>query len=87
MLYSEASHVNRLWWSIYSQERYEYPFLYDASADLNRRLAAATGKPSGIADAVIQQSLPTDVIGFSPAAPMRTSIKLARIYGDIITSM
>lgn len=26
-----------------------------------------------------------DCIGFTPAAPMRTSIKLARVYGLIIT--
>lgn len=54
-------------------------------ADWDRRLAAATGHPSGINDSVIEQDLPTDCIGFTPAAPMRTSIKLARVYGLIIT--
>ncbi|KAL4875811.1 hypothetical protein BJY04DRAFT_151626 [Aspergillus karnatakaensis] len=69
-LQSEATHINRLWWSIYLQER---------------RLAAATGSPPGINDAVIEQQLPIDSIGFTQAAPMRTSIKLARVYGQIIT--
>ncbi|RDW94058.1 fungal specific transcription factor domain-containing protein [Aspergillus mulundensis] len=69
-LQSEATHINRLWWSIYHQER---------------RLAAATGSPPGISDALIEQPLPTDSIGFTPAAPMRTSIKLARVYGQVMT--
>ncbi|KAL4787200.1 hypothetical protein BJX76DRAFT_363972 [Aspergillus varians] len=69
-LQSEATHINRLWWSIYLQER---------------RLAAATGCPPGISDNVIEQPLPTDSIGFTPAAPMRTSIKLAQVYGQIMT--
>ncbi|KAL4944858.1 hypothetical protein BDV06DRAFT_219917 [Aspergillus oleicola] len=69
-LQSEATHINRLWWSVYHQER---------------RLAAATGSPPGISDAAIEQPLPTDSIGFTPAAPMRTSIKLARVYGQVMT--
>lgn len=51
----------------------------------SRRIAAATGSPQGISDNVIEQPLPTDSIGFTPAAPMRTSIKLARVYGQIMT--
>ncbi|KAJ3552597.1 hypothetical protein NPX13_g11074 [Xylaria arbuscula] len=69
MLQSEATHINRLWWSVYLHER---------------RLAAVTGNPFGINDSVIEQDLPTDSFGFTPAAPMRTSIKLAQIYGQII---
>ncbi|KAJ6445472.1 fungal specific transcription factor domain-containing protein [Purpureocillium lavendulum] len=72
LLQSEVSHINRLWWSVYLQER---------------RLAAATGHPSGISDAVIEQDLPSDCIGSTPATPMRTSIKLARVYGLIITGI
>ncbi|KAL4952640.1 hypothetical protein BDW69DRAFT_185233 [Aspergillus filifer] len=69
-LQSEATHINRLWWSVYHQER---------------RLAAATGSPPGISDAAIEQPLPTDSIGFTPSAPMRTSIKLAQVYGQVMT--
>ncbi|KAL4910747.1 hypothetical protein BDW74DRAFT_172215 [Aspergillus multicolor] len=69
-LQSEATHINRLWWSIYHQER---------------RLSAATGSPPGISDSLIEQPLPTDSIGFTPAAPLRTSIKLARVYGQVMT--
>ncbi|KAL4933954.1 uncharacterized protein BDV17DRAFT_71121 [Aspergillus undulatus] len=69
-LQSEATHINRLWWSIYHQER---------------RLAAATGSPPGISDAAIEQPLPTDSIGFTPAVTMRTSIKLAQVYGQVMT--
>ncbi|KAL4967999.1 uncharacterized protein BDV14DRAFT_206718 [Aspergillus stella-maris] len=69
-LQSEATHINRLWWSVYHQER---------------RLAAATGSPPGISDAAVEQPLPTDSIGFTPSAPMRTSIKLAQVYGQVMT--
>ncbi|KAL4791203.1 hypothetical protein BDV19DRAFT_381745 [Aspergillus venezuelensis] len=69
-LQSEATHINRLWWSVYHQER---------------RLAAATGSPPGISDAAVEQPLPTNSIGFTPSAPMRTSIKLAQVYGQVMT--
>ncbi|KAM5341183.1 hypothetical protein ACJ41O_015292 [Fusarium nematophilum] len=67
--HSERVHLNRLWWTIYMQER---------------RLAAATGNPSGINDEVIELDLPTNSPGFSPAAALRTNIKIGRVTGRII---
>ncbi|KAF5013268.1 hypothetical protein FDECE_697 [Fusarium decemcellulare] len=67
--HSERVHLNRLWWTIYMQER---------------RLAAATGNPSGINDEVIELDLPTNSPGFSPAAPLCTNIKIGRVTGRII---
>ncbi|KAI9155653.1 hypothetical protein HJFPF1_08241 [Paramyrothecium foliicola] len=63
--HSERVHLNRLWWTVYMQER---------------RLAAATGSPPGINDDVIELDLPTDSPGFNPAAPLCTNIKIV-IYG------
>lgn len=52
-----------------------------------RRLAAVTGNPSGISDAIIEHDLPTDSMGFTPAASMQTSIKVAKVYVRIITGV
>ncbi|KAF7547906.1 hypothetical protein G7Z17_g7401 [Cylindrodendrum hubeiense] len=70
MLRSERVQLNRLWWTIYMQER---------------RLAAATGKPSGINDDMIDLPLPSDSGGFPPSAPLRANVKIARITGQVIT--
>lgn len=68
---SEAVHRNRLWWSIYMQER---------------RLAAAVGFPMSISDTEITASQPTDHIGYQSAAAIAVNAKLAQITGRITTS-
>ncbi|KAK6212137.1 hypothetical protein QIS74_10091 [Colletotrichum tabaci] len=72
LLQSEKVHLNRLWWTVYMQER---------------RLAAATGNPSGISDDVIEVDMPTDSPGFPPALPIRTNIKIARVTGRILSTI
>ncbi|OHE97723.1 hypothetical protein CORC01_06928 [Colletotrichum orchidophilum] len=72
LLQSEKVHLNRLWWTVYMQER---------------RLAAATGNPSGILDDVIEIDMPTDSPGFPPALPLRTNIKIARVTGRILSTI
>ncbi|KAF4966160.1 hypothetical protein FSARC_6119 [Fusarium sarcochroum] len=67
--HSERVHLNRLWWTVYMQER---------------RLAAAIGSPSGINDDVIELDLPTNSPGFNPAAPLCTNIKIGKVTGRII---
>ncbi|KAH6981286.1 hypothetical protein BKA56DRAFT_586995 [Ilyonectria sp. MPI-CAGE-AT-0026] len=69
MLRSERVQLNRLWWTIYMQER---------------RLAAATGKPSGINDDMIDLPLPSDSGGFPPSASLRANVKIARVTGQVI---
>ncbi|VUC26729.1 unnamed protein product, partial [Clonostachys rosea] len=69
---SEKVRLNRLWWTVYMQER---------------RLAAATGNPSGINDEAIELSLPTNAPGFGPAAPLCTNIKIGRVVGRIISDL
>ncbi|CAH0055038.1 unnamed protein product [Clonostachys solani] len=69
---SERVRLNRLWWTVYMQER---------------RLAAATGNPSGINDEAIELTLPTNAPGFSPAAPLCTNIKIGRVVGRIISDL
>ncbi|RBA10554.1 hypothetical protein FPRO05_05143 [Fusarium proliferatum] len=70
---SEAVHRNRLWWSIYMQER--------------RRLAAAVGFPMSISDTEITASQPTDHIGYQSAAAIAVNAKLAQITGRITTTI
>ncbi|CAM1506198.1 Fc.00g058390.m01.CDS01 [Cosmosporella sp. VM-42] len=70
LMQSEKIHVNRLWWTIYMQER---------------RLAAATGNPSGINDELIDVEFPTDSPGFAPSGPICTNIKIARVTGRILS--
>ncbi|KAH7197884.1 uncharacterized protein B0J16DRAFT_352636 [Fusarium flagelliforme] len=69
LMQSERVHNNRLWWTIYMQER---------------RLAAATGNPPSIGDEAINIPLPTDSPGFPPVGPMCTNIKIARATGRIL---
>ncbi|RSL67364.1 hypothetical protein CEP53_003010 [Fusarium sp. AF-6] len=71
-LRSEKAQINRLWWTVYMQER---------------RLAAATGTPSGINDDAIDLPLPWDASGFPPAAAIRANIRLARVTGQIMTNL
>ncbi|KAF0322784.1 hypothetical protein GQ607_010025 [Colletotrichum asianum] len=52
-----------------------------------RRLAAATGNPSGISDDVIEIEMPIDSPGFPPALPLRTNIKIARVTGRILSTI
>ncbi|KAK1994784.1 hypothetical protein LX36DRAFT_613646 [Colletotrichum falcatum] len=72
LLQSEKVHLNRLWWTVYMQER---------------RLAAATGNPSGILDEAIEVEMPRDSPGFPAALPLRTNIKIARITGRILQTI
>ncbi|KAL2678659.1 hypothetical protein Neosp_009410 [[Neocosmospora] mangrovei] len=72
LLRSEKAQINRLWWTVYMQER---------------RLAAATGTPSGINDDAIYLPLPWDASGFPPAAAIRANIRIARVTGKIITNL
>ncbi|RGP62708.1 hypothetical protein FSPOR_9095 [Fusarium sporotrichioides] len=65
---SEAVHRNRLWWSIYMQER---------------RLAAAVGFHSTVSDASITAAQPSDQIGYPSAAAIAVNVKLAQITGPI----
>ncbi|KAL2208297.1 hypothetical protein CC79DRAFT_1357747 [Sarocladium strictum] len=70
LILSERVQLNRLWWTVYIQER---------------RLAAATGNPCGISDDSIEIDLPRDSPGFVPAAPLHLNVKIARITGRIIS--
>ncbi|KAK7409342.1 hypothetical protein QQX98_008466 [Neonectria punicea] len=70
LMKSEKVHLNRLWWTVYMQER---------------RLAAATGNPSGIRDESIDVELPTNSPGFAPAGPLCINIKIARVTGRILS--
>ncbi|KAF4970762.1 hypothetical protein FSARC_2275 [Fusarium sarcochroum] len=69
LMQSEKVHMNRLWWTIYMQER---------------RLAAATGNPPSIGDEAINIPLPDDSPGFPPVGPMCTNIRIARATGRIL---
>ncbi|CAJ0547369.1 Ff.00g041230.m01.CDS01 [Fusarium sp. VM40] len=69
---SEAVHRNRLWWSIYMQER---------------RLAAAVGFPVSILDRAITTAHPSDQIGYPSAAAIEVNVKLAQITGRITTTI
>ncbi|KAH7029866.1 uncharacterized protein B0I36DRAFT_364339 [Microdochium trichocladiopsis] len=68
LLLSEKVQLNRLWWTVYMQDR---------------RLAAATGNPYGIQDEAIDLDLPPESLGFGPAAPLRLNMEIARITGRI----
>ncbi|KAI8715046.1 Zn(2)-C6 fungal-type domain-containing protein [Fusarium sp. LHS14.1] len=70
LLRSEKAQINRLWWTVYMQER---------------RLAAANGKPSGIIDSAISMPLPSEAPGFPTGAAIRTNIKIAQVTGQVIT--
>ncbi|RMJ09572.1 hypothetical protein CDV36_010812 [Fusarium kuroshium] len=70
ILRSEKAQINRLWWTVYMQER---------------RLAAANGKPSGIIDSAISMPLPSEAPGFPTGAAIRTNIKIAQVTGQVIT--
>ncbi|KAM0331160.1 hypothetical protein ACHAPQ_006123 [Fusarium lateritium] len=69
LMQSERVHMNRLWWTIYMQER---------------RYAAATGNPPSIGDEAINIPMPTDSPGFPPVGPMSTNIRIARATGRIL---
>ncbi|GKT54620.1 fungal specific transcription factor domain-containing protein [Colletotrichum tofieldiae] len=69
---SENVHRNRLWWSIYMQER---------------RLCAAGGYPMSIEDYAITTKPPYEVLGFPSATALGVNVEAARITGKITTSM
>ncbi|KAL3460977.1 hypothetical protein BJX64DRAFT_278118 [Aspergillus heterothallicus] len=66
---SERVHCNRLWWTIYMQER---------------RLAAATGNPPGIQDEAIQVGSPDDFPGFTDPAALNINIRIAKATGQML---
>lgn len=61
-------HRNRLWWTLYMQER---------------RLCAASGWPLSIGDYAITALPPYDAAGYSPATAMAINVRIARITGQI----
>ncbi|PHH55999.1 putative transcriptional regulatory protein C3C7.04 [Ceratocystis fimbriata CBS 114723] len=69
ILQSERTHINRLWWTVYMQER---------------RVAAATGQCSSIADEAIEIPLPSSAPGFFHPGGLCTTIKIARVTGHIM---
>ncbi|KAL4871699.1 hypothetical protein BDV12DRAFT_18414 [Aspergillus spectabilis] len=66
---SEKAHCNRLWWTIYMQER---------------RLAAATGNPPGIQDEAVRVSYPDTSPGFTSPAALNLNIRIAKTTGEIL---
>ncbi|KAL6884473.1 hypothetical protein GGI43DRAFT_322507 [Trichoderma evansii] len=69
---SETVHRNRLWWSIYMQER---------------RLAAAVGFPMSISDRAITTVQPSDQIEYPSAAAIAVNVKLTQSTGRITTTI
>ncbi|OHW93436.1 fungal specific transcription factor domain-containing protein [Colletotrichum incanum] len=69
---SENVHRNRLWWSIYMQER---------------RLCAAGGYPMSIEDYAITTKPPYEVLGFPSATALGVNVEAARITGKITTTI
>ncbi|KKA28365.1 hypothetical protein TD95_000204 [Thielaviopsis punctulata] len=69
LMQSERVHINRLWWTIYMQER---------------RVAAATGHCSSITDEAIEIPLPSSAPGFFHPGALCTTIKIARVTGHIM---
>ncbi|KAL2866660.1 fungal specific transcription factor domain-containing protein [Aspergillus lucknowensis] len=66
---SERVHRNRLWWTIYMQER---------------RLAAATGNPPGIQDEAIRAPYPGEFPGFISPDALNVNINIAKATGQIL---
>ncbi|KAJ5387426.1 hypothetical protein N7509_009967 [Penicillium cosmopolitanum] len=66
-LHSQKVHVNRLWWTIYMQER---------------RSAAATGNPFSIDDDAVELDMPTECVGYPTAGPLRTNCKVSKVLGS-----
>ncbi|OQU97036.1 Fungal Zn2-Cys6 binuclear cluster domain-containing protein [Cladophialophora immunda] len=72
LIRSEKTHRNRLWWSVYMQDR---------------RLAAATGNPTTIQDDVILVELPTESPGFCSPVSMNLNIRTAKVTGQIMQTI
>ncbi|KAK9852985.1 hypothetical protein MYU51_007511 [Penicillium brevicompactum] len=70
LLKSQQIHINRLWWTVYMQER---------------RLAAATGNPCSINDEAIELAPPTDRIGYSTSGLLRINLRISRVLSRILT--
>ncbi|GKT84288.1 fungal specific transcription factor domain-containing protein [Colletotrichum tofieldiae] len=87
LLQSERVHLNRLWWTVYMQER----ALKFVDLGLDRRLAAATGNPSSILDDVIEVDMPTDSPGFPRLSLSEPTSRLQELQGgscqDIVQSL
>ncbi|KAH0426602.1 fungal specific transcription factor domain-containing protein [Colletotrichum camelliae] len=69
---SDVVHRNRLWWSIYMQER---------------RLCAAGGYPMSIEDYAIAIAPPHEVLGFPSATALAVNVKAARLTGKITSTI
>ncbi|EQB55597.1 hypothetical protein CGLO_04463 [Colletotrichum gloeosporioides Cg-14] len=69
---SDNVHRNRLWWSIYMQER---------------RLCAAGGYPMSIEDYAITTAPPYEILGFPSAIALGVNVKTARLTGQITSTI
>ncbi|KAH9231564.1 hypothetical protein K456DRAFT_1763336 [Colletotrichum gloeosporioides 23] len=69
---SDNVHRNRLWWSIYMQER---------------RLCAAGGYPMSIEDYAITTAPPYEILGFPSATALGVNVKTARLTGKITSTI
>ncbi|PWY64980.1 hypothetical protein BO94DRAFT_428520, partial [Aspergillus sclerotioniger CBS 115572] len=69
---SEKTHLNRLWWTIYVNEK---------------RLAAATGNPSSTNHDFANPEKPQKAFGFVPASPLRLNIVIAEATGRILNTL
>ncbi|KAJ5088420.1 hypothetical protein N7456_012036 [Penicillium angulare] len=72
LLSSHKIHLSRLWWTIYMNDK---------------RLAAATGNPSGVSHDVVDVDMPYDALGFAPASPILLNIRIAQITGRILATL
>ncbi|KAH7376812.1 hypothetical protein B0T11DRAFT_24189 [Plectosphaerella cucumerina] len=67
---SRRLHLNRLWWTVYMQER---------------RLAVSTGSTIAIQDSDTDQEPPFDSHGFVSSRAMTINVRIARISGNILS--
>lgn len=65
---SEATHANRLWWTVLM---------------LEKRLMIATGCPLILDDTFVDAVLPTDSPGFPSPSSIQINIQIAQIQGRI----
>ncbi|KAK6225254.1 hypothetical protein QIS74_01301 [Colletotrichum tabaci] len=69
---SQRLHLNRLWWTVYMQER---------------RLAVSTGSTIAIHDSDTDQDPPFDSHGFVSSRAITINVRIAKISGTILSSL
>lgn len=69
---SENIHRNRLWWSVYMQER---------------KLCAACGYPMSINDHAITASPPFEAPGYQSSTALSINMRTAQVTGRIVSSV